>query len=73
MTALPLLARNVRFGTTLGAAYHIEDHVKNEFPDSYCGMTRPKMVEKLAEKYNITREDADKFTLDSYNKWKTGI
>ena len=29
-------------------------------------------AENLAEQYNITRDDSDKFALSSQQKWKTG-
>lgn len=72
MSALPLLARNVRFGTILGANYLLEDHVMKEVIDSFTGKSFHKMVEDNAKKYGVTREDADEFASQSYSKWKTG-
>ncbi|XP_026321050.1 3-ketoacyl-CoA thiolase, mitochondrial-like [Hyposmocoma kahamanoa] len=71
MSALPLLVRNVRFGTTFGAKYFLEDHVKKEVMDSFTGKSFHKMVEDNAKKYGVTREDADEFACQSYSKWKT--
>ncbi|CAG4989506.1 unnamed protein product [Colias eurytheme] len=70
MTALPMLVRNVRFGTTLGKAYQVEDHIKTQFPDSYTGLTLQKMAEDLAKRMNISREDVDNFAMESHLKWK---
>ncbi|XP_050352656.1 3-ketoacyl-CoA thiolase, mitochondrial-like [Nymphalis io] len=70
MSSLPILVRNVRFGTTLGSSYHFEDHIKKRFLDSYTGLTLEKMAENIAVKYKISREMADNFALNSYLKWK---
>lgn len=37
--------------------------------DSYCKTPMGVTAENLAEKYNITREDADKFALLSQQRW----
>lgn len=72
MSALPLLVRNVRFGTSLGTSYLLEDYIKKEDVDSYCGSTLQRMAEDLAKKYGIKREMADEFALHSHLKWKAG-
>nr|XP_026493006.1 3-ketoacyl-CoA thiolase, mitochondrial-like [Vanessa tameamea] len=72
MSSLPILVRNVRFGTTLGSTYHFEDHIKKRFLDSYTGLSLEKMAENIAVKYNISREMSDDFALKSYLKWKAG-
>ncbi|XP_047536232.1 3-ketoacyl-CoA thiolase, mitochondrial-like [Vanessa atalanta] len=72
MSSLPILVRNVRFGTTLGSTYHFEDHIKKRFLDSYTGLSLEKMAENIAIKYNISREMSDDFALKSYLKWKAG-
>lgn len=70
MSALPMLVRNVRFGTSLAAPYLLEDHIKKLFPDSYTGKTLQKLEEDLAKKYGVTRNDVDEFALQSHMKWK---
>ncbi|XP_046970323.1 3-ketoacyl-CoA thiolase, mitochondrial-like [Vanessa cardui] len=72
MSSLPILVRNVRFGTTLGSSYHFEDHHQKQFLDSYTGLSLEKMAENIAVKYNISREMSDDFALKSYLKWKAG-
>lgn len=71
MSSLPMLVRNVRFGTALGASYRLEDHIQKQIPDSVTGLTMQKMVENLAKKYGVTREDVDEFAVQSRLKWKT--
>lgn len=72
MSSLPLLVRNVRFGTILGVNYLLEDHVKKEVVDSFTGKSFHKMAENNAKIYGVTREEADKFAEQSHSKWKTG-
>ncbi|KAI5636498.1 acetyl-CoA acetyltransferase [Phthorimaea operculella] len=70
MSSLPHLVRNVRFGTTLGVNYQFEDHVKAELMDSYCGKSIQRMAEEFAKMYEVTRDEADDFALQSHLKWK---
>ncbi|XP_047517046.1 3-ketoacyl-CoA thiolase, mitochondrial-like isoform X1 [Pieris napi] len=70
MSSLPMLVRNVRFGTSLGTPYLMEDHIKTPFLDTYTGTTLQKTAENIAKLYGITRKDVDEFTLKSHLKWK---
>lgn len=72
MSTLPMLVRNVRFGTALGTNYLFEDHIKKLFPDSYTGLTMQKMAEESAKKHKVTREEVDEFALNSHLKWAAG-
>lgn len=72
MSSLPMLVRNVRFGTALGASYKLEDHIQKQIPDTHIGVTMQKMVDNLAKKFKITREEVDEFALQSHLKWKKG-
>ncbi|XP_068620646.1 3-ketoacyl-CoA thiolase, mitochondrial-like [Battus philenor] len=69
MSSIPHLVRNIRFGTTLGVKYQMEDPIK-QLQDSYCGMTMEQIAERIAKRFKLTREDVDKFTLDSHKKWE---
>ncbi|PZC74107.1 hypothetical protein B5X24_HaOG208358 [Helicoverpa armigera] len=70
MSSMPMLVRNVRFGTALGTPYRFEDYIQRQIPDGYTGLTMQKMVENLTNKYGVTREDVDEFALQSNLKWK---
>lgn len=72
MSALPFLVRNVRFGTTLGSGYVMEDHIQRQFLDTYTGLTLQKMAEDVANKHQVNRKEADQFALESHLKWKAG-
>ncbi|CAK1584043.1 unnamed protein product [Parnassius mnemosyne] len=71
MSSLPLLVRNIRFGTSLGTAYKLEDHVKKQLVDTFCGHSIEKIAEQIAEKYKLSREAVDQYTLQSHIKWSS--
>ncbi|CAK1550245.1 unnamed protein product [Leptosia nina] len=70
MSALPMLVRDVRFGTTLNKSYVIEDYIQKPLLDTYTGLSQYDIAEKIAKQRNITREDVDRFAFGSYLKWK---
>ncbi|CAG5014879.1 unnamed protein product, partial [Parnassius apollo] len=71
MSSLPLLVRNVRFGTSLGTAYKLEDHIKKQLVDTFCGHSMEKIAEQIAKKYKLSREAVDQYTLLSHIKWSS--
>ncbi|XP_013137064.1 PREDICTED: 3-ketoacyl-CoA thiolase, mitochondrial-like [Papilio polytes] len=70
MSSLPMLVRNVRFGTTLGVKYQMEDHIKKQIIDSYCGLSLEEIAELVAKKYKLSRDEVDQYALQSHLKWK---
>ncbi|XP_050674629.1 3-ketoacyl-CoA thiolase, mitochondrial-like isoform X2 [Leptidea sinapis] len=72
MSSLPMLARNVRFGTSLSIPYVLEDYITKEFQDSYTEVSLQQMSENLARKFNISRNDADDFAAKSHLKFISG-
>ncbi|KAI8420474.1 hypothetical protein MSG28_008961 [Choristoneura fumiferana] len=72
MSSLPLLVRNVRFGTALGGSYQLEDYITKQYLDSYTGLTLQQMAEEVAKRCGVTRKEADEFALQSHLKWKAG-
>ncbi|KAK7864268.1 hypothetical protein R5R35_009531 [Gryllus longicercus] len=70
MSQAPFTARNIRFGTTLGVPYDLEDSLWVGLTDTYCKMPMGITAENLAEKYGIPRDDVDKFALRSQTLWK---
>lgn len=73
MSSLPMLVRNVRFGTALGTSYKLEDHIQKLQPDSYTGKTLQAMAEDLAKRFGVTKKDVDEFAVQSHLKWRKGI
>uniref|UniRef100_A0A1A9V2A6 Uncharacterized protein n=1 Tax=Glossina austeni TaxID=7395 RepID=A0A1A9V2A6_GLOAU len=72
MSQAPFMARNVRFGTTLGANYSLEDSLWIGLTDSYCKLPMALTAENLAEQNKISRERVDEFSLRSQKFWEKG-
>ncbi|XP_048483683.1 3-ketoacyl-CoA thiolase, mitochondrial [Plutella xylostella] len=69
MSSLPLLVRNARFGTTLGAPYQLEEYISKQHRDSYSGLTLQESAEMLAKEHQVTRKEVDEFALQSHLRW----
>ncbi|CAF0791427.1 unnamed protein product, partial [Didymodactylos carnosus] len=70
MSQAPYAVRNARFGTRLGQDLKLEDTLWQGLTDEYAKVPMGITAENLATKYNITREQADKFAFDSQQRWK---
>lgn len=70
MSQTPFTVRNIRFGTALGVNYSFEDSLWESLGDSYCNLKMGQTAENLAEKFNIPREEIDRFALLSQQNWK---
>jgi len=64
MTQAPFVIRGLRNGLKLGGGA-LEDSLMAGLTDSYCGLPMALTAEKLAERYGITRKDADAYALRS--------
>jgi acetyl-CoA acetyltransferase family protein len=64
MTQAPFVIRGLRNGLRLGGGA-LEDSLMAGLTDSYCGLPMALTAENLAEKYGITRRDADAYALRS--------
>ena len=64
MSQAPHVIRGARKGFKLGQA-NIEDSLMVALLDSYCGLYMAQTAENLARKYNISREEQDRFALRS--------
>lgn len=72
MSQAPYVVRNVRFGAPLGANIEFEDSLWTGLVDSHCKLPMALTAEKLGAKFNISREEVDKFALRSQQLWKKG-
>ncbi|KAH8255303.1 hypothetical protein KR038_000645 [Drosophila bunnanda] len=72
MSQSPFIARNMRFGTTLGANYNLEDALWAGLTDTYCKLPMALTAENLADQYKISRERVDEFSLLSQKNWEKG-
>lgn len=67
MSDTPHLVYGSRFGTRYGAL-KTGDLLLDSLTDKHCNTPMGITAENLAEKYNISREDAEKFSVDSHAK-----
>ncbi|XP_055379609.1 3-ketoacyl-CoA thiolase, mitochondrial [Condylostylus longicornis] len=70
MSQSPFVARNIRFGTTLGSNYNLEDVLWMSLTDSYCNLPMALTAENLAEQYKISRSKVEEFSYRSQQNWK---
>ena len=64
MSQAPFVIRGARSGLRLGHQ-KLEDSLLEALFDTYCGMLMAQTAEKLANKYDVTRDDQDAFALRS--------
>merc|ERR1711936_643229 len=69
MSACPYAVRDIRFGTRLGSDPKLEDMMWASLTDALSNTPMGVTAENLAEKYGLTREDVDKFALQSQLRW----
>lgn len=67
MSNLPYVVKNARFGYRLRHG-EFTDYIWECLTDPVCGMIMGLTAEKLAEIYNITRQEQDQFALSSHKK-----
>lgn len=65
MSESPHIVRGARWGTPLGGG-EFEDTLSLGLRDGYIDMAMGETAEKLAHKYNITREQQDEYALRSH-------
>lgn len=70
MSQAPYCVRNTRFGTKLGSDLKLEDTLWSALTDQYVKIPMAITAENLAEKHKISREDCDKYALQSQQRWK---
>ncbi|XP_037823851.1 3-ketoacyl-CoA thiolase, mitochondrial [Lucilia sericata] len=70
MSQCPFIARNMRFGTSLGTNYQLEDALWAGLTDTYCKLPMALTAENLADQYKISRERVDEFSLRSQKNWE---
>ncbi|XP_036101535.1 3-ketoacyl-CoA thiolase, mitochondrial isoform X2 [Molossus molossus] len=70
MSQAPYCARNVRFGTKFGSDLKLEDTLWAGLTDQHVQLPMGITAENLASKHKISREDCDKYALQSQQRWK---
>ena len=72
MSQAPHVVRGARWGKLrLGpAGQQFQDSLWEALTDSNCGLTMAQTAEKLAERYDVTREEADQVAVNSHRRAK---
>lgn len=73
MSQAPYISKTNRFGKQLGNTELIDSIINDGLTDAFENYHMGITAENIADKYNITREDADKFALESQQKTKKAI
>ncbi|EGC30312.1 hypothetical protein DICPUDRAFT_41631 [Dictyostelium purpureum] len=68
MSQVPFYSDKMRFGAKYGNQTFIDGLVRDGLADAYNGSAMGVCGDDCAAKYNITREEQDKFAIDSYNR-----
>ncbi|XP_028916096.1 3-ketoacyl-CoA thiolase, mitochondrial [Ornithorhynchus anatinus] len=70
MSQTPFSVRDVRFGVKLGADMKLVDTLWEGLTDQHVKLPMGITAENLADKHKISREDCDKYALQSQQRWK---
>ena len=73
MSQIPYVMRNVRFSGLRMGAGELEDYLTSALSDAYAGMPMAITAENLGEKYGITREQVDQFSIKSQARYKAAL
>jgi acetyl-CoA C-acetyltransferase len=68
MSAAPYLAGQVRWGLKFGDTSLVDSMLHDGLRDAYHNYLMGMTGERIAEKYGITREEADAFSLESHHR-----
>ncbi len=73
MSQIPYILRGVRFnGIRMGNA-ELEDYMTSSLTDAYAGIPMAMTAENLGEKYGITRQECDEYSILSQAKTKAAL
>lgn len=70
MSQAPYAVRNIRFGTKFGVDLKLEDTLWAGLSDLHIKTPMGITAENLAEKYQISREDCDRYAHQTQQRWK---
>ncbi len=70
MSQIPYVARKVRFDGMRMGNFELEDYMTSALTDAFAGIPMAITAENLGEKYGITREQCDQYSIKSQVKYK---
>lgn len=73
MSLVPYVARKVRFEGMRMGNFELEDLMTSALTDAYAKMPMAITAENLGEKYGITREQSDKYSIQSQQRFNKAV
>ncbi|CAE78391.1 acetyl-CoA C-acetyltransferase [Bdellovibrio bacteriovorus] len=73
MSQIPYVARKVRFDGMRMGNFELEDLMTSALTDAYAKMPMAITAENLAVKYGITREESDKYSIQSQQRFQAAV
>ncbi|KAF6087245.1 acetyl-CoA acyltransferase 2 [Phyllostomus discolor] len=70
MSQAPFCVRNIRFGTKFGSEPQLEDTLWASLKDQHVQLLMGITAENLASQNKISREDCDRYALQTQQRWK---
>jgi len=70
MTQVPYAVRNIRFGTKFGDDLRLQDMLWEGLTDTHVKLPMGMTAENLADQYGLTREDCDRYAVQSQERWQ---
>jgi acetyl-CoA C-acetyltransferase/acetyl-CoA acyltransferase 2 len=72
MSQIPYVMRNARFGLRMGNG-KLEDYMTESLTDMYTGLPMAMTAENLGEKYGITRQECDEYSIHTQARYKEAL
>jgi acetyl-CoA acyltransferase 2 len=73
MSLIPYVARKVRFDGMRMGNFELEDLMTSALTDAYAKMPMAITAENLGEKYGITREQCDRYAIQTQTRYKKAL
>ncbi len=73
MSQIPYVARQVRFGGVRLGNFELEDYMTSALTDAYSKIPMAITAENLGEKYGITREQSDRYSISSQQRYDEAL
>lgn len=73
MSQIPYVARKVRFDGMRMGNFELEDLMTSALTDAYAKMPMAITAENLAVKYGITRDESDKYAIQSQQRFNAAV
>jgi acetyl-CoA acetyltransferases len=73
MSLIPYVARKVRFDGMRMGNFELEDVMTSALTDAYAGTPMAITAENLAVKYDISREQSDKYSIQSQQRFAAAV